>query len=99
MVSEIEELDMFVTGTNAYGRVFTEFDSQGHPINVKDHRQVFQLSYRKDRKNDFESEGAAALAKLSRTTSCFPVDSVSTATTAIGLPRSSGRSCCSTLAE
>jgi patatin-related protein len=72
-VSEIEELDMFVTGTNAYGRVFTEYDSQGHAIDVKDHRQVFRLSYRQDRKNDFDRGGAARLAKLSRITSCFPV--------------------------
>jgi patatin-related protein len=73
IVSDIEELDMFVTGTSAYGHIFTEFDSQGHPIDVKDHRQLFQLSFRRDRKNDFEPGGAAALAKLSRTTSCFPV--------------------------
>ena len=51
IVSDIEELDMFVTGTSAYGHIFTEFDSQGHPIDVKDHRQLFQLSFRRDRKN------------------------------------------------
>lgn len=73
IVSQVEELDMFVTGTSVYGRVFTEFDSQGHPIDLKDHRQVFQLSFRRGRKNDFAPEGAAALAKLSRITSCFPV--------------------------
>jgi len=72
-VSEIEELDMFVTGTNAYGRIYTEFDSLGNAIDVKDHRQVFQLSYRKDRKNDFDPNAASSLAKLSRITSCFPV--------------------------
>jgi len=27
------------------------FDSQDHPIDVKDHGKVFQLSFRRDRKN------------------------------------------------
>jgi patatin-related protein len=71
--SKTEELDVFVTGTNVQGRIFTEFDEEGHPIDVKDHRQVFLLSYRDDRKNEFKPAYAAALAKLSRTTSCFPV--------------------------
>lgn len=77
LVSEINEMDVYVTGTNAHGRIYTEFDSEGHPIDVKDHRQVFQLSYRENRagvrKQDFEPANADALAKLSRITSCFPV--------------------------
>ncbi len=73
IVSPVEELDLFVTSTDVEGRVFTTFDDQGHAIDVKDHRQVFQLCYRRDRKNDFESGQSAALAKLARSTSCFPV--------------------------
>ena len=74
--SPVEELDVFVTGTDVHGRIFTEFDDDGHPIDVKDHRQVFLLSYREGRKNEFDrlKPGTAeALAKLSRITSCFPV--------------------------
>jgi patatin-related protein len=74
--SSVEELDVFVTGTDVHGRIFTEFDDDGHPIDVKDHRQVFLLSYREGRKNEFDrlKPGTAeALAKLSRITSCFPV--------------------------
>ena len=67
------ELDLFVTGTDVHGCVFTEFDDQGHPIDVKDHRAVFMLSYRPERKNEFACENIDALAKLCRITSCFPV--------------------------
>src|SRR5215831_8782292 len=68
------EIDLFVTGTDVHGRVFTEFDDQGHPIDVKDHRAVFLLSYRPERKNEFFPSGCIpALAKLARITSCFPV--------------------------
>lgn len=68
------EIDLFVTGTDVHGRVFTEFDDQGHPIDVKDHRSVFLLSYRPDRKNEFSPKDTIpALAKLARITSCFPV--------------------------
>ncbi len=71
--SPVEELDLFVTGTDVHGAIFTEFDDQGHPIDVKNHRQVFVLSYREGRKNEFRTADAAALGKLSRVTSCFPV--------------------------
>jgi patatin-related protein len=67
------EIDLFVTGTNVYGRVFTEFDDEGHPVDVKDHRSIFMLSYRGDRKNEFHRDNIRALAKLARITSCFPV--------------------------
>jgi predicted acylesterase/phospholipase RssA len=67
------EIDLFVTGTDVHGRVFTEFDDQGNPIDVKEHRSVFMLSYRPERKNEFKREDIDALAKLCRITSCFPV--------------------------
>lgn len=73
LASETTELDVFVTGTNVHGRVFTEFDEEGHAIDVKEHREVFLLSYRQGRKNELEPGREKALAKLSRITSCFPV--------------------------
>ena len=71
--STIEELDLFVTGTDVAGRVGTFYDDQGHAIDVKDHRAVFKLSYRAGRKNEFDPDGAEELATLARITSCFPV--------------------------
>jgi predicted acylesterase/phospholipase RssA len=72
-VSPVSEIDLFVTGTDVQGCVFTVFDDQGHPIDVKNHSQVFLLSYREDRKNEFKPADSASLAKLARITSCFPV--------------------------
>jgi predicted acylesterase/phospholipase RssA len=72
-VSPVSEIDLFVTGTDVQGRVFTVFDDQGHPIDVKNHSQVFLLSYREDRKNEFKPADSSSLAKLARITSCFPV--------------------------
>ncbi|HXS97569.1 MAG TPA: patatin-like protein [Candidatus Limnocylindrales bacterium] len=71
--SDIAEFDLFVTGTDVQGCVFTVFDDRGQPIDVKTHRQMFQLSYRQERKNDFKPAESASLAKLARITSCFPV--------------------------
>ncbi|MBK5293805.1 MAG: patatin-like protein, partial [Acidobacteriia bacterium] len=76
--SDVKELDLFVTGTDIDGNVYTVFDDKGHAIDVRDHKAVFQLSYRKNRnKNEFDVINhpvrAEALAKLSRITSCFPV--------------------------
>jgi patatin-related protein len=78
--SEFNELDLFVTGTDIEGNVFTAFDDAGDPIDVKDHRTVFQLKHRKGRKEPFNPRCVSgdaqatykALAKLSRITSCFP---------------------------
>src|SRR4051812_3440053 len=76
--SEFRELDLFVTGTDVDGNVYTQFDDAGHPVDIKDHRGVFLLKHRRDRKQPF-SPGLhpevthQALAKLSRLTSCFPV--------------------------
>ena len=69
---EIGELDLYVTSTDANGRISTVFDDLGHAIDIKSHRALFKLSYRGIRKNDL-SAPAADLAKLSRMTSCFPV--------------------------
>jgi patatin-related protein len=72
-VSNVDELDLFVTGTDVHGKIFTAFDDAGNPIDVKEHKQVFVLSYREGRKNEFAPEGYSALAKLARVTSCFPI--------------------------
>jgi patatin-related protein len=71
--SPCSELDVFVTGTNVEGRIYTVFDADGHPIDIKDHREVFVLSYREGRKNEFDPENYTDLSTLSRLTSCFPV--------------------------
>jgi predicted acylesterase/phospholipase RssA len=71
---DIEELDLFITGTDANGDIYTVYDDQGHAIDVKNHRALFKLSYRKGgRKDDVGDATPADLAKLARITSCFPV--------------------------
>jgi patatin-related protein len=78
MPSPFNELDLFITGTDVDGRLYTQFDDAGHPIDVKDHRTVFLLKHRQGRKEPFNpTAGDAAttfeaLAKLARITSCFP---------------------------
>ncbi|MGH8002076.1 MAG: patatin-like phospholipase family protein, partial [Brasilonema sp.] len=73
--SPSDELDLFVTGTDVLGKVYKAFDNTGRIIQVKDHRTVFLLKYRQDRKHPFQPEPItqAALATLCRITSCFPV--------------------------
>jgi patatin-related protein len=73
--SQLRELDLFLTGTNVYGKVYTWFDDQGHAIDIKDHRSVFILKHRANRKAPFKPDDTThhALAKLARITSCFPV--------------------------
>jgi len=69
------EIDLFVTGTNVDGEVYTVVDDDGHSIDVKDHRTVFWLKHRVPRKKPFDasdSQTAPALARLARLTSCFP---------------------------
>lgn len=76
--SSLQELDLFVTGTNVAGNLFHTFDDAGHPITVKDHRNLFVLKHRKGRKEQLCADAknkdvlVRALAKLSRITSCFP---------------------------
>jgi len=69
---DIEELDLFITGTDANGDIYTVYDDQGHPIDVKNHRALFRLEYRNGRKNDLDKATPADLARLARITSCFP---------------------------
>jgi hypothetical protein len=69
------EIDLFVTGTNVDGEVYTVIDDDGHAIDVKDHRTVFWLKHRSGRNEQFDRRKPhtdAALAKLARLTSCFP---------------------------
>lgn len=73
--SPVKELDLFITGTDVHGNVYTDFDDAGHSIDIKDHRAVFLLQHREGRKAQFSDEDATqirALAKLARITSCFP---------------------------
>lgn len=74
--SQLTEMDVFITSTDVDGRGYNWIDAQGHLVDVKDHRAVFQLKYREGRKNDFAPDASrnkhGALAKLSRMTSCFP---------------------------
>lgn len=85
-VSQCRELDLFVTGTDVHGRIYTNFDEAGNPVAVKDHRTLFLLKHRAGRKEPFavrKNTSAAAsgdpettrrsLAKLSRITATFPV--------------------------
>lgn len=73
--SDFSELDLFVTGTDVLGKVYNTFDNTGRVIEIKDHRCVFHLKYRQDRKHPFApiTSTQEALAKLCRITSCFPV--------------------------
>ncbi len=72
--SSIGELDLFVTGTDLAGNVYTLVDDAGHIIDVKDHRAVFMLQHREGRKEHFKESPTTneALARLARITSCFP---------------------------
>lgn len=74
-LSDVNELDLFVTGTDIYGRVYQVFDDTGCVVEIKDHHAVFQLKYRQDRREPFKpsEETHQSLAKLCRITSCFPV--------------------------
>ncbi len=69
------ELDLFVTGTDILGRLYTVLDDTGRAIEVKDHRSIFHLKHRPGRKEPLapRPETYTALAKLCRLTSCFPL--------------------------
>ncbi len=83
--SDSNELDLFVTGTDILGKVHTFFDDTGKVVEVNNHRAIFHLKHRRERKEPFnpyfgedKSEDKSentyqALAKLCRITSCFPV--------------------------
>ncbi|MGB3206951.1 MAG: patatin-like protein, partial [Crinalium sp.] len=84
-LSQSNELDLFVTGTDVLGQVYKVFDQTGSVIEVNNHRTVFQLKHRQGRKEPFHFKSNPAvpqittpeihqsLAKLCRITSCFPV--------------------------
>lgn len=84
-LSPFNELDLFVTGTDLLGKVYTIFDDTGKLIEVNNHRAVFHLKHRQGRKEPFNpnfnllgdsyapENTYQALAKLCRITSCFPV--------------------------
>jgi len=74
--SAVEQLDLFVAGTNVYGHVYTEFDDLGEAIDVKNHRVTFHLRHSKalKAKSDLlHTKDLRAYAKLCRLTSAFPV--------------------------
>ena len=82
--SPFNELDLFVTGTDVLGKVSTILDDTGKLIEVNNHRSIFHLKHRQNRKEPFNPEfnqeendqpenTYQALAKLCRITSCFPV--------------------------
>ncbi|NSW87338.1 MAG: patatin-like protein [Syntrophobacteraceae bacterium] len=76
------EMDVFITGTDLYGRIHTFWDSPGTPVQDKNHRVVFHLKHRPDRaclgleqgaaKTGREIEQAHILASIARITSTFP---------------------------
>lgn len=84
-LSEFNELDLFVTGTDILGRIERVFDDTGRGIELKNHRTVFNLKHCQDRQEPFKPTGDPrdpnrtpevtyqSLAKLCRITSCFPV--------------------------
>jgi patatin-related protein len=55
-LSDFDELDLFVTGTDVRGRVSRYFDNTGKLIEVKDHHSVFELKHRKKRAQWDESQ-------------------------------------------
>ena len=73
--SDSSELDLFVTGTDTLGRISKAFDNTGSVIEIKDHKTVFLLKHRRNRKHPFQEQKQTwdSLAKLCRITSCFPV--------------------------
>ncbi len=73
----VKELDLFITGTNVDGNIYTRIDDAGHAVTVNDYGSVFILKHRQGRKEPFSPAGSPevthqALAKLGRITSSFP---------------------------
>ena len=69
-VSSFSEMDVFLAGTDMDGHVFTTFDDLRHPIDVMDHRTIFQLKHRRGRKEPlnphFKGEPTRALTAKQR---------------------------------
>jgi patatin-related protein len=85
-VTAVHELDLFITGTDVYGDISTVFDDSGNPVDLKNHRAIFQLKHRAGRKEPFKPAllnnapvpsaddlTFQSLARLARLTSAFPV--------------------------
>ncbi len=83
-VSQFRELDLFVTGTDFWGKTYRTFDGSGAVTEVQDHHGLFHLKHRQGRKEPFnplslDLAGAKpqhtfqALAKLCRLTSALPM--------------------------
>ncbi len=82
-ISPIRELDLFITGTDFWGKTYRTFDGSEAVTEVQDHRGLFHLKHRQGRKEPFnplrlDLVGAKpqhtfqALAKLCRLTSALP---------------------------
>jgi patatin-related protein len=74
-VSQLKELDLFITGTDSLGKINQVFDNTNRVIELKDHHAIFHLKYRDYADNPFNPDDVTceALAKLCQITSCFPV--------------------------
>ena len=51
--SPVDELDLFITGTDITGRISYRLDALKHRIQLEDHRVLFQLKHRHARKEPF----------------------------------------------
>ncbi len=81
--SPISAFDVFITGTDFYGRRWEERDAVGHSVLLRDHRVVFELKHREgglhksafagDIQDPDYRETLEALARIARTTATFPV--------------------------
>ncbi len=83
-LSNNQELDLFITGTDYLGRVDRRVDETGRHVGVKDHHVLFHLKHRLGRKEPLNphfqdpnlsrtpEETWKALAKLCRITAGFP---------------------------
>jgi len=77
------EMDVFITGTDLDGQARVTYDGLGEEIADKEHRVVFHLEHRcdrkalgypRDKKHDVDpKEQAAILGTIARVTSSFPV--------------------------
>ncbi|HEY3665245.1 MAG TPA: patatin-like phospholipase family protein, partial [Polyangiaceae bacterium] len=53
--SRVDELDLFITGTDIHGQFDQRRDALGHGIELEDHRVLFQLKHRAGRKEPFSA--------------------------------------------
>ncbi|MEO8905796.1 MAG: patatin-like protein [Polyangiaceae bacterium] len=60
--SPVDELDLFITGTDIDGRLSYRVDALKHRIQLEDHRVLFQLKHRSDRKQPFSPQALQSSA-------------------------------------